>query len=503
MSLLGLDIGTTGVKCVAFDPDGRVLASAYREYPLYYPNPGWAELDADEVWAKVEAVLGEVASELGGDPPKGLAVSSQGEAGVLIDRQGCTLARSIISFDTRTTAEKAHYESAVGFERAFEITGHHIHTIYTNVKLMWMRRNLEDAWRRAWKFLCFEDYAGYRLTGATAMDWSMCGRTMLFDVRRRDWSDEMLNAGGIPRELLPTPVAPGTEIGSVTDDAASRLGLPRGMPVVAGAHDQPAAALGAGITKAGVAVDGTGTVECITAALAEPVLNKVMFDSRLCCYNHAARDLYVTLGYNYTAGSLLRWYRDNLGAAESAEAASRGVDPYDVMMEEAASVEGPTSLLVLPHFTNTGPPWFDENAKGAILGLKLETKRRELVKALIEGVTFEMKLNLENMDAAGVPVEELRPMGGGAKSPVWMQLKADIFDRPCVAMDVTEAGCLGVALLAGVAVGEYASLGEGVSATVRPRRTFEPDRERARRYEERFALYRELYPLPRDLAHRM
>ncbi len=503
MSLLGLDIGTTGAKCVAFDLEGRIRASAYREYPLYYPQPGWAELDGDEVWAAAEAVLGEVASKIRHDPPKGLAVSSQGEAGVLIDKDGKTLARSIISFDTRTTAEKAEYEEAIGYEKGFEITGHLIHTIYTNVKLMWMRRNRPEAWKKAWKFLCFEDYAGYRLSGATATDWSMCGRTMLFDVRKHDWSDEMLEVGGIPRELLPDPVPGGAKIGELTKDMADKLGLPAGMPIVAGAHDQPAAALGAGIVEAGRAVDGTGTVECITASLAEPVINKVMFDSKLCCYSHAASDLYVTLGYNYTGGSLLRWYRDNLGAAEVALAEAEGKDPYEIMMAEAASIEGPTGLIVLPHFTNTGPPWFDENAKGAILGLKLETKRAEFVKALIEGITYEMKLNLDNMNAAGIPVNELRPMGGGAKSPVWMQIKADIFNRPCVAMDVTEAGCLGVAMLAGVAVGEYATLKEATDAALRVKRTYEPDRANAGRYEERFGLYCEVYPMFKDLAHRM
>ncbi|MHC5054101.1 MAG: FGGY-family carbohydrate kinase [Planctomycetota bacterium] len=503
MSLLGLDVGTSGSKCVAFDSSGRILASASREYPLRHPRPGWAELDADEVWAAVEQVIGEVTSGLGGDPPQALGVSAQGEAGVLIDEGGAKLLPSPVSCDVRTVEEKAEMEAALGRVRLHEITGQLIHTTYTLVKLMWTAKHHPKAMERTWKFLCFEDYVGYRLTGATAMDWSLCGRTMLFDVRERAWSEEILSASGVRGDILPDAVAPGAVIGTVTEAMAARLGLPAGMPVVAGAHDQPAAALGGGVVEAGAAVDGTGTVECITAALAEPVINERMLESNLCCYSHAATDLYCTIVYNYTGGVLLRWYRDTLGEYARAEAASSGRDPYDVMMVEAASVAGPTGLLVLPHFTTTGTPYFDERAKGAVLGLSLATSRAEIVKALIEGITFEMKLNLDLLDKAGVPVNELRPLGGGAKSPVWMQIKADIYDRPCVELDVTEAGCLAMAMLGGVAVGEYSGLDEAVEATVRRKRAFEPDPANARAYAERFELYREVYPALKDLAHRM
>jgi xylulokinase len=331
----------------------------------------------------------------------------------------------------------------------------------------------------------------------------MCGRTMMFDVRRKQWSQEIVDAAGIDRALLPRPVPPGELVGRVAKDVAERLGLVPGMPVIAGAHDQPAAALGGGVIEAGRAVDGTGTVECITAALSDAVINAKMMRSGLCCYSHAAADLYCTLAYNYTGGSLLKWYRDTLGGYARAEAASSGRDPYDVMLAEAAAVEGPTGLLVLPHFTTTGTPWFDEKTKGAVLGLTLSTSRAEIVKALVEGVTYEMRLNLDLLNEAGVPVDELRPLGGGAKSPVWMQIKADIFNRPCVELDVAEAGCLAMAMLGGVHVGEYADLRQAVEATVKTKRTYEPDSATARAYEERFALYREVYPNFRDLAHRM
>jgi len=503
MSLLGLDIGTTGAKCVGFDERGNVLASAYREYPLYHPRPGWAELDCNEVWSACEEVTGKVAARLAADPPKAIAVSTQGEAGMLVDEEGNALTRSAVSFDARTVEEKAELVAALGAPRLYEIAGRLVHTIHTVTKIMWTRRHHPELYDKAWKFLCFEDYAALRLAGQPAMDWSLAGTTLLFDVRKREWSDEILDASGIDEEFLARAVAPGAKSGAGARSAAERRGLPAGMAIVAGAHDQPGAALGAGVIEPGIAIDSTGTVACITAALAGPVINEKMLASGLCCYSHAARDLYATIAYNFTGGSILKWYRDTLGAAERAEAEAKGCSPYEVMMEEAGTVDGPTSLLVLPYFSTTGTPYFDENAKSAVLGIRQSTSRGELLKALVEGVNFEMRLNLELLDGAGVKVRALRSYGGGAKSDTLMQIKADVYGRPVSRLGASEAGCLGMAMLGGVAVGEYTDLAEAVEATVKIERTFEPDAARSAAYTERFGLYREVYPTFKDLAHRM
>ncbi len=501
MSLLGLDVGTTGTKAVAFTPEGKIIGSAYKEYPLHHPQPGWAELDPMEVWSAVEEVLRRVSELTKADPVRSIAVCSQGEAGVPIDEDGRGLYASMISFDTRCVEEVKELEKAISTEKLFHLTGHTPHTTYTVPKLMWLKAHEPDAFSRLWKYLCWEDYCSYRLGGCTSIDWSLAGRTLAFDVRKKEWADDVLDAAGLPHDMFADPVPAGTAIGKVSKSAAESLGLPEGALLVAGAHDQPAGALGSGVIRARIAMDATGTVECITAALAEPVTTPEMMKWGFCSYPHAKSDLYVTLAYNFTGGSLLRWYRDTFGREEVREAAESDRDPYELILEGAAAE--PTRLLVLPHFTSTATPYFDSFAKGAILGLSLTTKRSEIVRALLEGVTFEMKLNVELLDECGVKIDELRPIGGGAKSRFWMQLKADIFNRPVIALDVTEAACLGMAMLGGVACGEFASLEEAVEATVKPRETFEPDGARSSFYEERFQLYKELYPAVKDLAHRM
>lgn len=246
-----------------------------------------------------------------------------------------------------------------------------------------------------------------------------------------------------------------------------------------------------------MAIDATGTVECLTPAFAEPNLGEEMFRHGFACYPHTAEPLYCTIAFNFTGGSLLRWFRDTLGEAERSRARREGRDVYEVLLEEMP--EEPTDLLVLPYFASTGTPYLDPEPLSAVVGLRLGTTRGEIIRALLEGLTFEIKLNIELLAQAGIHLRELRAVGGGARSPRWLQIKADIFNLPVISLQTSEAACLGVALLAGVAAGAYGSLSEAVAATVRPVRTYEPDPRRARFYEEQFHRYRRLYPLTRKL----
>lgn len=502
MSLMGLDVGITGTKAVVFDPSGRILGQAYSEYPLHRSRPGWAELDAREVWQKVQAVISQAVAQAGGhDPVRALAVSCQGEAAVPLDKDGDILANTPVSFDARTIPQAEWFAEQVGAEEVFQITGQPLHPMYTLLKLMWFRENLPALAQRIRKFLCFEDFVMHQLGCSPCINYSLAARTMAFDIRSKTWSARLLNEVGIDAEVFARPMPSGEVIGEVSEGVAEAIGLPKGVQVVTGGHDQPAGAFGAGIIRSGLAVDGTGTVECITPAFSEPVLTPGMLANSYCCSPHVERDMYVTLAFNFTGGALLRWFRDTLGQAEVEEAARTGADPYDLII--ARATPGPVDLLVLPHFTSAGTPWFDPKARGVIFGLTLGTGRGDLIKAILDGVTFEMRLNLELLDQAGVHIRQLRAIGGGAKSKAWLQLKADIFGRPVAALDVTEAPCLGTAMLAGVAIGEYNSSREAVEACVREHGLYEPDPGRHEAYTERFQLYKELYPRLKDLAHRM
>jgi xylulokinase len=242
-------------------------------------------------------------------------------------------------------------------------------------------------------------------------------------------------------------------------------------------------------------------VECITPIFDRAVLSPAMRENNYCCYHHVVPGLYATLAFNFTGGSLLRWYRDNLGAKEVEEAQVSGLDVYDIMIGKAAG--GPSRLLVLPHFTMTGTPWFDAESKGAILGLTLSTGTDQIVKAILDGITYEMRLNLDRLAEAGVAVDGIRAIGGGAKSRTWMQLKANIFNRPVAALDVSEAACLGAAILAGVAAGEYPSAAEAADALVRVVETYEPQPGEVGRYAEQYGRYQRVYPALRELLHEL
>jgi len=502
MSLLGLDVGTTGCKAIVFNREGGILGQGYREYPLLHPRPGWNELDSNQVWEGVKAAIREAVAQAGSaDPVRALAASTQGEAATPIDSQGRALANTIVTFDARTVPQSEWWASTMGKKALFAITGQPLHPMYTINKIMWWRQNRPDLYERTWKFLCYGDLVGWRLGAEPVMDWSMACRTMAFDLNRKQWSSDILGLAGVEERLLPQAAPSGTVVGKVSAAMAAELGLPEGAAIVTGGHDQPCGALGAGIIEPGVAMDATGTVECITPVFDHPVLSDRMLESNLPCYIHVAPDRYVALAFNFTGGSLLRWYRDTLGKQERDEAEVTGLDVYEIMIGLAAG--GPSPVYVLPHFTSTGTPWMDTEAKGAMLGLTLATTKGEIIKGLLDGITYEMRLNLDCLDQAGVHINRLRAIGGGAKSPTWLQLKANIFNRPVHTLSVSEAACLGAALLAGVGVGEYANLDEGIAQTVQVTGCYEPDPAETARYEEAFQVYREIYPTVKELVHRM
>ncbi len=501
MSLLGIDVGTTGCKAVAFDEEGRLLASAYREYPLHFPRTGWIELDSERVLASVREATREVGARTRKDPVRAFAVSAQGEAVTPVGKDGRALHRGVVTFDARTASLVPWWEERIPRRRIFGITGMPLHGMYTASKIVWWKRERPDVFRRARYFLCYEDLVYHRMGIAPAIDASLAGRTMLYDIDRGTWSDEILGIAGIEPGRLARPMPSGTAIGVLGKKAAREFGLPEGAVAVTGGHDQPCGALGSGVVEPGVGMYATGTVECITPAFGKRVTHPRLLENNIACYPHVVPGLFVALTFNFTGGSLLRWFRDSLAATEKESARKRGRDAYDLLLADCP--KDPTSIYVLPHFTATGTPHFDTESKGVIAGLRLSTSRGEIVKAILEGVTYEMALNARILEECGARIRSFRAIGGGAKSPFWMQVKADLLGKPVHAMRVSEAACLGAAILAGTALGRYRSAREASLAISRVERTYRPDPRRARAYRERFARYRELYPALRGWLHRI
>ena len=500
MSYLGLDIGTTGCKAGVFDARGNLLTLAYREYPLLFPERGWAEIDSEQVSNACMAVIRKAAAACPRDPVAGMGISCQGEAFTPVAADGRILGNGMVSSDTRAEPIVGPWSREFGDRRLYEITGHTPHPMFTIYKLLWLRQNRPEVWDAAAKFYCFEELVQSRLGLEPAISWPLAGRTMMFNVRTHQWQEEILSAIGLEASRLAPSAASGTVVGLISAGVARELGLPENVPVVAGGHDQPCGALGAGIAEPGRAMYATGTTECICPAFDRPIFAENLFRNNLCTYDYTLSGMYTTVAFSLTGGNLLRWFRDQWAVVELQEAARTGANPYDLIMD-GASPE-PTDLLVLPYFTPSGTPYFDAKVPGAILGLRLSTTRGQVLRALLEGVALEMRLNVDILERAGLRIDEFRAIGGGAKNPTLTQLKADVLNRPITTLAVTEAGCLGVAMLA-CAAHAGAKPQELVGTWVKTTSVVDPDPRRARHYEERFAAYQALYPAMRELNARI
>ncbi len=501
MSLLGIDVGISGSKAVAFDLEGHILGQAYREHHLYQPQPGWMELEPAEVWAAVSDAMREVSAAVGADKVTALALSTHGESVAPVDAAGAPIYRFITAIDTRSVSQMRWWEEKLGARRLFDITGMPPHPMYTANKLMWLREHEPRVFDAAARFLCMADFLFTRMGLPPTMDHSLASRTMLQNLRTRTWDAELLRLAGLDPARLSAAVPSGALVGEIAPQIAAELGLAPGAVAVTGGHDHCCGSLGVGAIREGMVMDSTGTVECVAAATRRLVLDENLLAGNLPVEPHTVAGMHLVLGWSSVGGALLKWYRDAFARAEVAEAERDGRSAYDVILDEAD--KDPSPVLILPHFVGSGTPALDPLSKGAILGLTLSTTRGQIVKAIVDSVTYEIKLSIDAIEAAGMAINELRAMGGGAKSPLWLQTKADILGKPVLAMDVSEAPCLGCALLAGVATGRYASIEEAVAAAVRVNRTYEPNPRLQAQYAEKAALYAEVYPTLKELNHRL
>lgn len=495
MSLLGIDIGTTGCKAGAFSEDGRCLHLAYREYPTLHPRPGWAELDSAAVMACVLDAIAETAAAAARDPVSALCVSAMGEAMTPVDASGRILGNAILSADTRGAEYVEQLEADLGQAAFFAINPNTLAPNYSLPKLLWLRAHAPECCERAAKFLLWSDLASATLGGEPVTSYSHANRTLLFDLRREDWSDALLDWAGIPREKLPRVAASGTICGAVAPKTAAALGLPPETALVVGGHDQCCNALGAGVIEGGKAVCGMGTIECITPVFDHIPDLDAMRVARLNIEHHVLPGLYLSFIYNQS-GVLVKWFRDAFAASDRRPGDS-DTDIYDLLMAEMP--DAPTPLLALPHFEITGAPDYIADSAGVLAGLRTNTPRGVILKALIEGASFYFLKSLRTLTALGIDTSEFIAAGGAAKSDAVLQIKADIFGAPFVRLRHTECGIVGAAMLAGIATGVYRNAREAADRFVVRERRFEPDPDRHRRYREQYGRYERLYPALRDL----
>lgn len=497
MNYLGIDIGTSGCKAGIFDGNGKQIAFAKRSYDVMFSEGGGAEIDSDEVIKKCFEVIKECTAQAPPDSVKALSISSQGEAFTAIGPDNETLCNAMVSSDSRSKPYINDLVGAIGEERFYMITGHTAYPIFTVFKLLWLKENRPEVWQKARYFLCFEDLLVLRLGDKPFISWSLAGRTMLFDVQKHEWCDEILDKIGLSKSKLATPMPSGSVAGLVNKTLAYELGLPTDTKIITGGHDQTCSALGAGVTDEGVAMLATGTVECITAAFKKPTFTENLRKNNLCTYDYAIKGIYSSIAYNLTGGNILKWFMKEFGQKEIEDAKRSGGDPYDLVLSQLS--DRSTPVLVLPYFTSSGTPYFDTQTMGAIYGLRLTTSRGEVLKALLEGVAFEMRLNLEIMVESGYNIHELRAVGGGAKSKKWTQLKSNVLNKKITTLDITETGCYGVAMLACSAItGE--SVPQIAGRWVNPESFIVPEKQFEESYAEKFKKYKDLYKSLKNIS---
>ncbi|QDT93378.1 xylulokinase [Gimesia algae] len=491
---LGVDVGTSGTKTLAMQEDGTILSSATVEYPLYSPHPGWSEQDPEDWW---QATIKSVRKVLktGNIKPadvKGIGLSGQMHGSVFLNKKHEVIRPALLWNDQRTAAECAEIEQrAGGRKKLIGMVANPALTGFTAPKILWLRNHEPKNFGKTVQVLLPKDYIRFRLTGEFATEVSDASGTLLLNVKQRKWSRSLLSKLELDESLLPEVYESEDVSGHVTAESARLLGLTAGVAVVGGGGDQAAGAIGNGIVKRGVISATMGTSGVVFAHSDEVQIDP---EGRVHTFCHAVRDKWHVMGVVLSAGGSLQWYRDQLCEQQVAVAKKQKVDPYQLITAQAAEAPaGSEGLFFLPYLTGERTPHADPYARAAWIGLSLRHGRSHLSRAVIEGATYAMRDSLEIIKELNIPVREIRLSGGGARSPFWRQIQADIYGQKVVTINAEEGPAYGVALLAAAGTGAYKDVVEACSATIRVQESASVNSKDKNVYNQAFPLYQKLY----------
>lgn len=496
--VIGVDLGTSGTKTVLFDELGRVVASHTIEYPMYQPQNGYAEQDPadwrEAAFHTIRAVMDK--SGVAAQEVKGIGLSGQMHGLVMLDAGGEVIRRSIIWCDQRTAAECAEITEKVGAQRMTEITANPALTGFTASKILWVRNHEPELYAKCRHILLPKDYVRYCLTGELATEVSDASGMQLLDIPKRQWSDEVLEKLDIDKSLLAKVYESPEVTGTLTAQAAERCGLEAGTIVVGGAGDNAAAAVGTGVVRDGRAFTTIGTSGVVFAHTSEITIDPKGRVHTFCC---AVPGAWHVMGVTQGAGLSLKWFRDQFCDAEKSAAGLMGVDPYYLMDQAAlASPIGANKLLYLPYLMGERTPHLDPDARGVFFGLSGMHTKRDMLRAVMEGVTYSLRDCVEVCREMGVNVSDMMACGGGGSSPVWRQMLADLYACPVKTVDSKEGPALGAAILAMVGAGMYSSVPEACDAILHTANVQKPVEENTGAYEAYYQLYRSIYPALKD-----
>ena len=493
MAFAGLDVGTSGAKLLVYDLDGAILFTASRKYEEL-GSGGRRELNPETVMKNVKEVLRE-AGENCPEKIEAMAVTSLGESVVFLDKEGRVLANSMLTGDPRGIEEIKEIIETMGAKKIFEITGLPPNELYGLPKYMWLNRNT-DAVKRAEAILFYEDFVGYMLTGQRKVSYSSAARSMAFDIRKMEWSKELLKLAGIRAEQMSEPVKPCTVIGAILPETAKELNLSPDMMLVAGGHDQSCAALGSGLNRIEAGECGMGTCEFLFTMLPEPLMTPYMMDNDFTCIPYILPGTYLSSLEVTTCGALKNWARDSILKGFRMECEERGESFYSRIDEAVRDIR--TEVMVLPQFGSAGNPDLSMDARGTITGLTIHTKAEEIYRAILEGMAFQMYLSYERLKKLGTKMESLVATGGGAASGLTLQIRADIFNMKVLSLVNEESGTLGCMMMAAAGTGAYSSLEEGIKRAVKIKKEYMPDARMHEYYMDKFGKYKMLYEKMHD-----
>ena len=489
--LLGIDIGTSACKAALFDRKGQVLAAANGEYPVYYPEEGWAEQNPEEWWSAVCEAVRQVIRKAGIQPEEiaGVGIDGQSWSAIAIDKGGKVLTNTPIWMDTRAQSICDRLNEEIGEDEIFRIAGNSLQPSYTTAKILWYKENLPEVYCKIYKILQSNSYIAFKLTGQISQDLSQGYGLHCFDMRTGQWDEEMCRKMGIPRDFLPEIVPSDRIIGTVTKKAAEESGLAEGTPVAAGGLDAACGTLGAGVIHSGETQEQGGQAGGMSICI-----EKYQADPRLILGFHVIPGKWLLQGGTTGGGGVMRWFEREFADYERLMREQTGISSLDQLNEIAEKVKpGCDGLVFLPYMAGERSPIWNPYAKGVFYGLDFSKTKGHMVRACMEGVAFSLRHNLETAEEAGAKAEILRDMGGSANSLLWTQIKSDVTGKTMAVPASDTATTLGAALLAGVGTGFYKDYEEAVAETVKVTRKHQPDPEKKAVYDKNYETYLELY----------
>lgn len=490
--VIGIDLGTSSVKALLVDREGKVCGEASEEYPLIQPKSGYSEQDPEEWVSKSLSALRKLAASSGieASQVKGISFSGQMHGLVLLDEQHKVMRNAILWNDTRTTKQCREIEEKLG-EQLLSVTRNPALEGFTLPKILWVKENEPELFANAKLFLLPKDYLRYRLTGTFGMDYSDAAGTLMLDVAGRKWSSEVLEAFGLSADFCPPLVASTECVGTLTKEAAELSGLTTDVKVFGGGADNACGATGAGILGPGETLCSIGTSGVI---LAYEQTAEADYKGKVHFFNHAEPDAFYAMGVTLAAGSSLSWFRSTFAPECS----------FDELLEEASKVPaGADGLLFTPYLSGERTPHADSSIRGSFIGMDLRHKRGHFARAVVEGITFSLRESIDILRSAGKTVDKVISIGGGAKSSTWLQIQADIFGAEVVRLESEQGPAMGAAMLAATGLGWYASLKENAERFIARSSSFTPDAETVALYDKLYDLYRDVYTNTKTLNQQL